>query len=43
MKKEDRRPRRIREENVKNCLREKVFKKVDSIMWLSIGTRCGLH
>jgi len=43
MKKEVRRPSRIREEKVKNGLGERVCKKVDSIMWLSIRTRCGLH
>ena len=43
MKKEVRRPSRIREEKVKNGLGETVCKKVDSIIWLSIRTWCGLH
>ena len=43
LKKEVTRPRRIRVENFKNGVGESVCKKVDSIMWLSIGTRGRIH
>ena len=43
MKKEVKRPRRVREENVKNGVGEIVCKEVGSITWLSIRARCGLH
>jgi len=41
--KEFRRPRHIREENCKNNVGEIICKMLDSIKWLSIGTRCGLN
>ena len=43
IKKEFRRPRCIRKKNVKNGLGERVCKNVDSIIRLSIRTKCGLH